>query len=61
MKDVFERLPTLKDRDLHTLLLHNWRLSATPAATGVVVPITLAAPAVPAATAQPACSDALSA
>jgi transposase len=24
LKDVFERLPTLKDRDLHTLLPHNW-------------------------------------
>jgi transposase len=25
LKDVFERLPTLKDRDLYTLLPHNWR------------------------------------
>lgn len=59
MKDVFERLPTLKDRDLHTLLPHNWRPGATPAAPGVVVSITLAAPAVPAAAAQPACADAV--
>jgi transposase len=25
LKDVFERLPTLKNSDLHTLLPHNWR------------------------------------
>ena len=25
LKDVFERLPTLKNADLHTLLPHNWR------------------------------------
>jgi hypothetical protein len=25
LKDVLERLPTLKNRDLHTLLPHNWR------------------------------------
>ena len=25
LKDVFERLPTLKDRDLESLLPHNWR------------------------------------
>ena len=25
LKDVFERLPTLKQRDLQTLLPHNWR------------------------------------
>jgi transposase len=24
LKDVFERLPTLKDRDLELLLPHNW-------------------------------------
>ena len=30
LKDVFERLPTLKQRDLATLLPHNWR----PAAPG---------------------------
>ena len=24
LKDVFERLPTLKDRDLASLLPHNW-------------------------------------
>ena len=32
LKDVFERLPTLKNRDLETLLPHNWR-----PATGVGV------------------------
>ncbi len=31
LKDVFERLPTLKNRDLETLLPHNWR-PATDAA-----------------------------
>jgi hypothetical protein len=61
MKDVFERLPTLKDRDLHTLLPHNWRRAATPAAPGVVVSITPAVPTVPATAAQPACADAVSA
>ena len=25
LKDVFERLPTLKNRDLELLLPHNWR------------------------------------
>lgn len=54
MKDVFERLPTLKDRDLHTLLPHNWRPADPTAAARVVVSITSAAPAVPAAVAQPA-------
>jgi transposase len=29
LKDVFERLPTLKNRDLAQLLPHNWRASAT--------------------------------
>ena len=38
LKDVFERLPTLKQRDLEQLLPHNWRpamheaLDVTPAA-----------------------------
>ena len=31
LKDVFERLPTLKNRDLAQLLPHNWRPSATDA------------------------------
>jgi hypothetical protein len=61
MKDVFERLPTLKDRDLHTLLPHNWQPAATPAAPGVVVSITPAVPAVSPAAAQPACTDPVSA
>ena len=38
LKDVFERLPTLKNRDLAQLLPHNW---TTPAATtGTVSPTT---------------------
>ena len=28
LKDVFERLPTLKDRDLASLLPHNWQPAA---------------------------------
>jgi transposase len=31
-KDVLARLPTLKDRDLHTLLPHHWRAPQPPAA-----------------------------
>jgi transposase len=38
LKDVFERLPTLKNRDLAQLLPHNWR----PAST-IVEPVTVAA------------------
>lgn len=30
LKDVFERLPTLRDRDLATLLPHNWRAPVDP-------------------------------
>lgn len=59
MKNVFERLPTLKDRDLHTLLPHNWRPADSSAAPGVVVSITSAAPAVPTAAAQPAATGAV--
>ena len=33
LKDVFERLPTLKNRDLETLLPHNWRLADKAPAT----------------------------
>ena len=29
LKDVFERLPTLKNSELHTLLPHNWRPAST--------------------------------
>ena len=39
LKDVFERLPTLKNRDLELLLPHNWRSAdndAAPAATATV-------------------------
>ena len=38
LKDVFERLPTLKQRDLAQLLPHNWR-SPDPAAANVVAPV----------------------
>ncbi len=41
LKDVFERLPTLKNRDLAQLLPHNWR----PASATVVEPATVAAAA----------------
>ena len=34
LKDVFERLPTLKDRDLAQLLPHNWRATSVD----IVVP-----------------------
>ena len=35
LKDVFERLPTLKNRDLASLLPHNWK-AAEKAQTPVV-------------------------
>ena len=35
LKDVFERLPTLKQRDVEQLLPHNWRAANTPAALDV--------------------------
>ena len=41
LKDVFERLPTLKQRDLAQLLPHNWRPAsdaATPNTTPAAVP-----------------------
>ena len=41
LKDVFERLPTLKNRALAQLLPHNWR----PASATVVEPATVAAAA----------------
>ena len=34
LKDVFERLPTLKQRDLAQLLPHNWRPPSIAAAAG---------------------------
>jgi transposase len=40
LKDVFERLPTLKNSDLATLLPHNWRAPAQPADTAPAVAIT---------------------
>jgi transposase len=41
LKDVFERLPTLKNSDLHTLLPHNW----APAPADPGVPTTIASAA----------------
>ena len=41
LKDVFERLPTLKQRDLAQLLPHNWRPAsdtATPTTALAAVP-----------------------
>jgi transposase len=38
LKDVFERLPTLKNRDLAQLLPHNWRASATDVTVAVEPP-----------------------
>jgi hypothetical protein len=35
LKDVFERLPTLKNRDLDSLLPHNWQPADKAAAPGV--------------------------
>ena len=40
LKDVFERLPSLKNRDLAQLLPHNWR-----PASSIVEPVTVAATA----------------
>ena len=41
-KDVLERLPTLKNADLHLLLPHNWATPTTSAA--IPAPTTLTAP-----------------
>ncbi len=35
LKDVLERLPALKQRDLATLLPHNWRPAGGPATPAV--------------------------
>jgi transposase len=45
LKDVFERLPTLKNRDLGQLLPHNWRgpSNANAIATPATVPDAIAA------------------
>ena len=40
LKDVFERLPTLKNRDLEVLLPHNWRPANNAAAPIAPVAIT---------------------
>ena len=37
LKDVFERLPTLKNSDLHLLLPHNWRPVNDEAASATIV------------------------
>ena len=44
LKDVFERLPTLKNRDLELLLPHNWRPAKNDAAPAMdaTVPATVA-------------------
>ena len=42
LKDVFERLPTLKNRDLELLLPHNWRPAnnaAAPVAPAAITPV----------------------
>ena len=39
LKDVFERLPTLKNRDLAQLLPHNWNASAASAGTVTTVTV----------------------
>jgi len=44
LKDVFERLPTLKNRDLAQLLPHNWHAPA--ASTRTVTPVVVPAAAV---------------
>jgi len=43
LKDVFERLPTLKHRDLAQLLPHNWRPSGNAAAPANSAPVPTAA------------------
>ena len=42
LKDVFERLPTLKNSDLHLLLPHNWQPAndEVASATSVAAPVT---------------------
>ena len=42
LKDVFERLPTLKNRDLELLLPHNWRPAnnaAAPVTPAAITPV----------------------
>ena len=43
LKDVFERLPTLKNRDLDLLLPHNWRpvKNADTSVSTATVPATI--------------------
>jgi transposase len=40
LKDVFERLPTLKQRDLAQLLPHNWRPASDAAVPDTVIAAT---------------------
>ena len=42
LKDVFERLPTLKNRDLAQLLPHNWRPASAAARPGTEAPAAVA-------------------
>jgi len=42
-KDLFERLPTLKNRDLAQLLPNNWRAPTPVTATPIAAPETAAA------------------
>lgn len=44
LKDVFERLPTLKNRDLAQLLPHNWRAPTPTPTPATAVPATATAP-----------------
>ena len=44
LKDVLERLPTLKQRDIADLLPHNWKRAASEAAPNPAPPPPQAAP-----------------
>ena len=52
LKDVFERLPTLMNRDLELLLPHNWR----PAKNGNASAVTATATTIAPATVEPSAS-----
>ena len=42
LKDVFERLPTLEQSDLHTLLPHHWRPGEAPVSSAAPTMVTAA-------------------
>lgn len=42
LKDVFERLPTLKNSDLASVLPHNWRAPLQPTSPFVIAPVVAA-------------------